>query len=124
MRSILLIPVPGSPLLAPGLCGARPPVIHQCGCDTWGHEGCAFLAPLPRALVLAWEGQPCPEGVFRAWDRWGPDEDPEFAQTTDWSTYDVLGEALDSLRGCEWLARACERCGLGRVVVIEEVSGG
>lgn len=81
-------------------------------------DGAGYGAPYPHALVLAWEGQPAPEGVFRAWDRWGPDEDREFA-ATDLTTYDVLGEALDSLRGCEWLARACERIGLGEVVVLD-----
>lgn len=35
------------------------------------------------------------------------------------STYDVLEQARDNLRDCEWLARACERLGLGTVVVLD-----
>jgi hypothetical protein len=83
-----------------------------------GEQGGHDYSRRALALVLAWEGEVCAEGVFRAWDRWGPDEDREFA-ATDESTYDVLGEALDSLRGCEWLARACGRVGLGEVVVLD-----
>ena len=82
-----------------------------------GHPG-SYIA-----LPLWWADASVPDGVFRAWMAWGPDEDPEF-EATGWTTYDVLAEALDGAGAAEWLARAVQRCGRAlRVVVLDLVDG-
>lgn len=67
---ILLIPAPAyrDALLRDGPCAAAPPKAYRCGRGNWLHTGCAILpTTAPRdALVLAWDGQPVPEGVDRA----------------------------------------------------------
>ena len=117
--AILAIPVEGDPggLLADGPCGGTAPwLAYDAPSGTWRNDW--IFPPLRgRALPLVWDGVPVADGVFRAWQAWGPDEDPEF-EATGWSTYDVLAEALDSAAGAEWLARAIERLGKAKRVVV------
>lgn len=136
--AILLVPTEGDPggLLADEACGALPPMVSSRIPsndkpsielrDEWAVEhGRHAHGPRTRtvfALPLRWDGMPVPGGIFRAWQAWGPDEDPEF-ESTGWSTYDVLGEALDSAGAAKWLAYAVERCGRGSVVVLDLVDG-
>lgn len=82
MKAILLVPAPGDHLLlAPGKCGAMPPIAHWYG-PVGGYvagsdaailaKGCRWRdstdptrgLPTARALVLAW-GEPVPEGCDR-----------------------------------------------------------
>ena len=118
VAAILLVPAPEhrDAVLSDGPCGSRAPVA-VLAYDRW-HGGIAGFKLAHwwhhSALVLAWGGKPVPDGVFRAWDAWSPDEDPEFA-ATGWTTYDVLAEGLDSMGGAEWLARAVLRCWAARV---------
>lgn len=94
IHAVLLVPAEGDPhgLLREGPCGARPPMVwtlrcERCG-DIWVPRGgpsskAAFQAHRhhwertglnartacrwqgPTALVLAWGGQPVPEGMDR-----------------------------------------------------------
>ena len=88
MRAILLIPAPGDPhgLLAPGKCGAMPPSVYDAPIVGWvtaetlsrrthgsfdldeyenGLDR-AIRLDYRQALVLAWDGEPVPEGCDRA----------------------------------------------------------
>lgn len=97
IAAVLIIPAPGDPLglLAEGSCGARPPVVVQVDvADGWVADPDAPLGYVltvtgeqrweewdgepwqqlggPRALVLAWDGEPVPEGLFVLWRAlWG-----------------------------------------------------
>lgn len=67
MKAVLLVPTPGDPLglLAPGTCGAMPPIVAwYSGLGRW--EPMRVYAER-QALVLAWDGKRAPEGIFRAW---------------------------------------------------------
>ena len=80
MKAILLIPTPGDvSLLAPGKCGARPPIairafdlpIHvRMNKGVWVESGSQKATQAYErdvcALVLAWDGEPVPEGCDRA----------------------------------------------------------
>jgi hypothetical protein len=72
--TILLVPTdPSSPLLAPGRAGARAPVLTWCYSEITDVDGWAVPSPsmrphenpVRRALVLALDGEPVPEGVDR-----------------------------------------------------------
>ena len=107
-------------LVGDGVCGSRAPVVvsgDSCAYDyhrRWkpredAHPDCYMCQHPAEALVLVQNNKPVPDGIFRAWLAWGPDDDPEFT-ATGWTTYDVLAEALDSVRGAAWLAHAVLRC--------------
>ncbi len=132
-HAILLVPTEGgAALLALGRLGQRPPCLvsyPKRGPDTqppW----LPYAIPTMDmgygrvlALPLVWDGMPVPDGVFRAWNAWGPDEDEVEFEATGWTTYDVLAEALDGAGAAEWLARSLERMGLCRVVLLDLVDG-
>lgn len=66
MITALLLRVPAHHvLLADGPFGARPPIVERCGCGRWGHFGCAYIPPKPRALVVAWGEQEAELGLAR-----------------------------------------------------------
>ncbi len=65
--AVLLVPAEGDPhgLIAEGPCGARPPVAYR-DLNRWTDDPPATVwPPAPFALVLAWEGKPVAEGIFR-----------------------------------------------------------
>ena len=77
-HSILLVPAEGSTLLDDGPCGARPPIARRGNCcahaehrrwEPW--EPCwrnCYMCQHPQeALVLAWAGAPCLEGIVWLW---------------------------------------------------------
>jgi hypothetical protein len=81
IAAVLLIPEAGDPLglLADGVCGARPPVLVKAP-HGWtseanyrrylahGHNSTPLSTgpiSVPRALVLAWDGEPVAEGIDR-----------------------------------------------------------
>ncbi len=80
IERILLIPAEGDPhgLLKEGPCGARPPTAWFARCKgvlvpaphaaarRCGHCDRPLAECQQRALVLAWDGKPVPEGCFRA----------------------------------------------------------
>ena len=81
ISTLLLVPAEGDPhgLLAKGPCGARPPTMerhtHKDGGSCWrGVDQCTrarlLVATPVRALVLAHEGEPVPEGCDRAARAW------------------------------------------------------
>ena len=109
IRHILLIPSEGDPhgLLKQGLCGARPPTISTSHDGAildyvyYGHE------PLTDALVLAWKGEPVPEGCDRA-DR-----------ARDGDTVEGLYLLKSyTLENAIAIGAACEAVGFGRLVVV------
>lgn len=77
MRAVILIPAPGDPLGLPadGKCGARPPVVYRARWASrpgqwseWRSAAVPYDAAVQEsALVLAWDGTPVPDGIFRAW---------------------------------------------------------
>ncbi len=81
IHAVLLIPGPGhEKLLEGGKCGSRPPIVMRgdvCGVEAhrrWetpddfaDHASCYMCGGPQRALALAWEGEPVPEGMDRAW---------------------------------------------------------
>jgi hypothetical protein len=79
MKAILLVPAPGDPhgLLAPGKCGAMPPIMGRwpLAPDHWiAGVRCPEIdsgTKCQHALVLAWDGEPVPEGCDRALRRIG-----------------------------------------------------
>ena len=70
MKAILLVPAAGDPhgLLAPGKCGAMPPIVEYThvggGKHAWIEQ--VSLHPPKQALVLSWDGEPVAEGFDRA----------------------------------------------------------
>lgn len=129
-HAIALVPTEaGRALTADGPWGARPPLVVVTVPHGTYLSGQAFDgAPVANGLPLWWAGKPVPDGVFRAWQAWDPDASPEAEaafEATGWTTYDVLGEALDSHspHAALWLARALESAGLCRVVVLDLVDG-
>lgn len=125
VMGILLVPSVAhrEAMIGDGPCGSRAPLAYRATLPSIAGDWCG----LPRhchweqghALVLAWQGRPVPDGVFRAWDYWGPDEDEAAFRATLWTTYDVLAEALGSLSAARWLAESLERAGRGRLVLID-----
>jgi hypothetical protein len=109
--------------LCPG-CGQWTPRNHP---EAHEHlDACSEVvrvSSLSSGLPLVWDGMPVPDGAFRAWNAWGPDEDEAEFGATGWTTYDVLAEALDGASAAEWLARSLERMGLCRVVLLDLVGG-
>ena len=83
IKRILLIPAEGHPhgLLREGPCGARPPRVFNVGGKWSDYQD--FDGGYPCALVLAWDGEPVPEGCFRAVD----DLDILGANTTEWHLF-------------------------------------
>ena len=72
IKAVLLVPEPGDPhgLLAEGPCGARPPMATHYRRGWRGGKlvpSCAedHADTFTYALVLAWDGEPVPEGVDR-----------------------------------------------------------
>jgi hypothetical protein len=80
IKTVLLVPTEGDPhgLLKEGPCGARPPMAWYCddyqAWEQW-HRGMDHSEPTAWAvmvernkcaLVLAWDGEPVPEGMDRA----------------------------------------------------------
>lgn len=125
---IVVVPTEaGRVLTEPGACRSLPPQVHR-GAAPW-EEWCSCSdrsSGLLEGLPLRWGGLPIPEGVFRAWQMWDPDASPEAEaafEATGWTTYDVLGESLESASAAEWLARALEAAGLCRVVLLDLVDG-
>jgi hypothetical protein len=116
MSAILLVPTPGDPhgLLAPGVCGARVPTLYNstsCGYDA--HRGwrerhdvrgdCYMCGHPDEALVLAWEGEPVPEGVDRAIRRLNRHIGRmRFLLDTDYTD-----AAPDPLAAVRWIAEIC-----------------
>lgn len=89
-------------------------------------DGCpelVRLSALPFALPLVWEGVPVPDGIFRAWSVWGPDEHREEFEATAWTTHDVLADALDRVSAAAWLAQSLEGAGLCHTVLLDFVGG-
>ena len=98
VHAVLLVPEPGDPhgLLKEGPCGARPPTVEvhesRCECPTHRWAGsfrrcsvCHIASGqrIGRALVLAWDGKPVAEGLFRLamqWDARGITPWPETPQ--------------------------------------------
>ena len=118
IKHILLVPHEGDPhgLLREGPCGARPPVVYRsrgCGVghsDSWQpHDEfvrrgeCYMCAHPEEALVLAWDGEPVAEGLFRLamqWDARGITPWPETPQ----GIANMLDTRPDLALGCTIIA--------------------
>lgn len=134
-HAILCVLADGDPggLTADGPCGGRPPRVHRAlicespleWSDVWSVVPADEMGERPPycALPLWWAGAPVPDGIFRAWQAWDPDEDPEF-EGAGWTAYDALAEALDGHQdAADWLARALVRCGKALRAVVLDVDG-
>lgn len=118
VHAILLAPAKEyrEALISDGPCESRAPLAYRATLP----DQVSQWWPLPRnspwewggALVLAWDGKPHPDGVFRAWLVWNPDDDPQDGP----GLFDALH--LDMTDVLE-LARSLERCGVGRVVLLD-----
>ena len=134
VHAVLLVPAEGDPhgLLAEGPCGARPPMAQYMP-PLWEHseispasvepkwfawneipdtipvctnEEWQWLTKPHRALVLAWNGKPVPEGVFRLW---------YMADDVGMGPLgDALYEGLDEL-----LAQLAEWCVRGTTIILD-----
>lgn len=118
IKAVLLVPPKGDGdphgLLREGPCGARPPTAYIPNRGwKWKAGPCAEEYPLRRALVLAWEGKPVPEGMDRAARCW--------EAVTEESSRGL--QAYDrwwcSLVDAFCLAHECRRHGLGTVVLLD-----
>lgn len=90
ISTILLVPEEGDPhgLLAAGVCGARPPVMCLASADEPWAKWCGDTETCTRALVLAHDGKPVPEGCDRADHALGdPDDDPTMTRGRDWTRW-------------------------------------
>jgi hypothetical protein len=121
MKAVLLTPAfkYQKSFLSDGIGGSRAPIAYLSDSCLWvlgDSQRESWSVGRECSLVLAWDWILVPDGIFRAWNWWSPDGDPEFLET-GWTCYDVLAEALDSTKSALWLARSLERMGYGSVVV-------
>jgi hypothetical protein len=123
-RHVLLVPAPDDPhgLLREGLCGARPPLairltvpcdlhVASLRCMDWRAtiRSCDTGLSSERALVLAWDGEPVPEGCDRAIR----------ALAAAGATRLSIREHY-TIEGALRSARDCDEAGLGTVVIVED----